>query len=167
MTVTRTRPAPVLPASLSMFDPVYVADDETGRPDYLDFADQVGIILAGEPGAGKSVGLANIVAHGALAFTDCRLTLIDGALVELGIWRDCAHEFVGPDINHAIAVIEKQQQEITDCSSRATANRSTSPSLTSSPTTRPRSGPRPNGRSSTTPCGTAWRGAASAPAGTS
>jgi DNA segregation ATPase FtsK/SpoIIIE, S-DNA-T family len=115
VTVTRTRPFPALPASLSMFDPVYVAGDETGHPVYLDFADQVGIILAGEPGAGKSVGLANIVAHGALSYQDCRLTLIDGALVELGIWRDCADEFVGPDINHAIAVIEKQQQEITDC----------------------------------------------------
>ena len=88
MTDTRTRPLPaILPASLSMFDPVYVAGDEIGRPVHLDFADQVGIILAGEPGSGKSVGLANIVAHGALSFADCRLTLIDGALVELGIWR--------------------------------------------------------------------------------
>jgi S-DNA-T family DNA segregation ATPase FtsK/SpoIIIE len=112
MTITRIRPAP---APLSMFDPVYVADDETGRPVHLDFADQVGIILAGEPGSGKSVGLGNIVVHGALAFTDCRLTLIDGALVELGIFRACADEFVGPDINHAIAVLEKQQQAITDC----------------------------------------------------
>ena len=116
MTDTRTRPLPALPAApLSMFDPVFVGIDEFGRPVYLDFSDQVGIILAGEPGSGKSVGLANIVAHGALAFTDCRLTLMDGALVELGIWRGCADEFVGPDINHAIAVIEKQQQEITDC----------------------------------------------------
>ena len=55
-----------------------------------------------------------IVAHGALSL-DCRLTLMDGALVELGIWRACADEFVGPDINHAISVLEKQQQEITDC----------------------------------------------------
>ena len=116
MTGTRTRPLSVLPpAPVSMFEPVYVAQDEIGRPVYLDFSDQVGIILAGEPGAGKSVALANIVAHGALAFTDCRLTLMDGALVELGIWRACADEFVGPDINHAIAVLEKQQQEITDC----------------------------------------------------
>ncbi len=112
--MTRTRP-PALAAPLSMFDPVYVADDETGRPACLDFSDQVGIILAGEPGAGKSVGLANIVAHGALSYRDCRLTLIDGALVELGIWRECADEFIGPDINHAIAVIEAQQQAITDC----------------------------------------------------
>ena len=98
-----------------MFDAVYVGHDEFGRPVFLDFADQVGIILAGEPGAGKSVALANIVAHGALSFLDCRLTLIDGAVVELGIWRSCADEFVGPDINHAISVIEKQQQAITDC----------------------------------------------------
>lgn len=105
---------PVAPRPVSMFDPVYVADDETGRPVHLDFSDQVGIILAGEPGSGKSVGLANIAAHAALSL-DCRLTLIDGALVELGIWRACADEFVGPDIDHAIAVIERQEQEITAC----------------------------------------------------
>jgi DNA segregation ATPase FtsK/SpoIIIE, S-DNA-T family len=113
--LARVRPAPPPPAPPSMFDPVYVADDETGRPVHLDFADQVGIIVAGEPGAGKSVALANITAHGALSYADCRLTLIDGALVELGIWEACADEFVGPDINHAIAVIERQQREITDC----------------------------------------------------
>jgi len=116
MTDTRTRPLPAPPpAALSMFDPVYVGVDEYGRPVYLDFSDQVGIVLAGEPGSGKSVGLANIVAHGALAHADCRLTLIDGALVELGIWQGCADEFVGPDINHAISVLERQQQQITDC----------------------------------------------------
>jgi S-DNA-T family DNA segregation ATPase FtsK/SpoIIIE len=115
MTAARARRSLALPGPVSMFDPVYVADDETGMPVYLDFADQVGIILAGEPGSGKSVGLANIVAPAALAFTDCRLTLIDGALVELGIFRACADEFVGPDINHAISVLEKQQQEITEC----------------------------------------------------
>jgi S-DNA-T family DNA segregation ATPase FtsK/SpoIIIE len=113
--MTRARLPAALPAPLSMFDPVYVAGDETGRPVCLDFADQVGIILAGEPGAGKSVGLANIVAHGALSYPGCRLTLIDGALVELGIWRSCADEFVGPDINHAISVVEAQQKAITEC----------------------------------------------------
>lgn len=40
---------------------------------------------------------------------------MDGVIVELGIWRHCADEFVGPDISHAIAVLEKQQQEITNC----------------------------------------------------
>ncbi|HEY1618731.1 MAG TPA: hypothetical protein VGG25_14005, partial [Streptosporangiaceae bacterium] len=109
---TRARHSVSLP--LSMFDPVFAGIDETGRPVHLDFADQVGIILAGEPGAGKSVGLANVVAHGALS-SDCRLTLMDGALVELGVWRACADTFVGPDINQAIAVVERQQQEITAC----------------------------------------------------
>jgi S-DNA-T family DNA segregation ATPase FtsK/SpoIIIE len=113
--MTRTQPLPALPAPLSMFDPVYVGLDEYGRPVFLDLADQIGIIMAGEPGSGKSVGLGNITAHAALSYADCRLTLMDGALVELGIWRSCADEFVGPDINHAIAVLEKQQQEITGC----------------------------------------------------
>jgi S-DNA-T family DNA segregation ATPase FtsK/SpoIIIE len=115
MTMTRTRPAPAIPpASLSMFDPVFAALDERGRPVYLDFSDQIGIILAGEPGSGKSVGQSNIVAHAALSL-DCRLTLMDGALVELGAWRSCADEFVGPDLAEAIEVLERQQQEITDC----------------------------------------------------
>lgn len=112
MFTARARRSPSLP--LSMWDPVFAGIDENGKPVHLDFADQVGIILGGEPGAGKSVGLANVVAHGALS-ADCRLTLMDGALVELGAWRACADTFVGPDINQAIAVVERQQQEITDC----------------------------------------------------
>ena len=57
MTVARARTAPALPAApLSMFDPVYVALDELGQAACLDFADQVGIILAGEPGAGQVRG---------------------------------------------------------------------------------------------------------------
>lgn len=115
MTMTRTRPAPAVPpAPLSMFDPVFVALDERGRPVRLDFSDQIGITIAGEPGSGKSVGQSNIVAHAALSL-DCRLILMDGALVELGAWRSCADEFVGPDLGQAITVLERQQQEITDC----------------------------------------------------
>src|SRR5690348_15850637 len=104
MAATRTRTAPLLPgAPQSMIDPVFAGLDETGRPVYLDFADHMGIVLAGEPGAGKSVGLTNIVALGALSFSDCRLILIVGALVELGAWRSCAETFVGPDIGQATA----------------------------------------------------------------
>jgi DNA segregation ATPase FtsK/SpoIIIE, S-DNA-T family len=113
--MTRTRPVPALPgAPLSMFDPVFVAADEIGRAVHLDFADHMGILLAGEPGSGKSVGLSNIVAHGALSYSDCRLILLDGALVELGAWRSCADVFVGPDINQAIAVLEAEQRVIND-----------------------------------------------------
>jgi S-DNA-T family DNA segregation ATPase FtsK/SpoIIIE len=77
-------------------------------------ADSNGILLAGEPGAGKSVGLSNIVAHGALCYQDCRLILIDGGMVELGAWRSCAEVFIGPDIEAAIAVLEQQQKDISD-----------------------------------------------------
>jgi S-DNA-T family DNA segregation ATPase FtsK/SpoIIIE len=110
MTTALARPAGF---PLSMFDPVYAGIDETGKPVNLDFADHMGILLAGEPGAGKSVGLSNIVAHGALSH-DCRLIFMDGALVELGAWRSCADVFVGPDINAAIAVLEQEQQVIND-----------------------------------------------------
>jgi S-DNA-T family DNA segregation ATPase FtsK/SpoIIIE len=96
---------------LSMFDPVHSGMDETGSTVHLDFADHMGILLAGEPGAGKSVALGNIVAHGALS-GDCRLILIDGALVELGPWRSCADVFIGPDLDAAISVLEAEQQEI-------------------------------------------------------
>ena len=40
---------------------------------------------------------------------------MDGAIVELGMWRDCSDQFVGPDIDQAISVVERQQQEITEC----------------------------------------------------
>ena len=115
MAATRTRTPAAPPGGLlSMFDPVFVAQDETRRPVYLDFADSNGILIAGEPGAGKSVGLSNIVAHGALSWRDCRLVLIDGAMVELGAWRSCADTFVGPDIDKAIFVLEEQQKVIND-----------------------------------------------------
>lgn len=110
MTAARARAARF---PLSMFDPVYAGIDETGRPVYLDFADYMGILLAGEPGAGKSVALGNIVAHGALS-ADCRLILIDGSLVELGAWRSCADVFVGPDIGQATAVLEEEQRIINE-----------------------------------------------------
>jgi S-DNA-T family DNA segregation ATPase FtsK/SpoIIIE len=56
------------------------------------------MLIGGEPGGGKSVALQLIVAHGALS-PDCRLILIDGKRVELGLWRDCADRFIGPSID--------------------------------------------------------------------
>ena len=47
------------------------------------------MLIGGEPGGGKSVALQLIVAHGALS-PDCRLILVDGKRVELGLWRGCA-----------------------------------------------------------------------------
>ena len=63
------------------------------------------------PAAGKSGALNLIVGHAALS-TDCRLVLVDGKQVELGAWRDCADEFVGPDIDQANKVLAGLRPEM-------------------------------------------------------
>ena len=65
-------------------------------------------MIGGEPGAGKSAVLNNVVAWAALSL-DCRLCLIDGKQVELGQWETCADVFVGPDITRAIATLRRLQ----------------------------------------------------------
>src|SRR5262249_47626145 len=99
MTATDTRPLPPVPTfPFSMFDPVHLGRDEYGEPVYVNLAER-NILLGGEPGAGKSSGLNLIVAHGALSH-DCKLILVDGKQVELGLWRACAGEFIRPSIHH-------------------------------------------------------------------
>lgn len=93
--------------TLSMFDPVYLGIDEAGEPVYLPMMYN-NLLVGGVPGAGKSVALSLIVAHAALSL-DCRLCLIDGKQVELGLWRDVADVFVGPDLDAAIATLRRVQ----------------------------------------------------------
>ena len=101
MTATDTRPLPPVPTfPFSMFDPVHLGRDEYGQPVYVDLAER-NMLLGGEPGAGKSSGLNLIIAHGALS-CDCKLILVDGKQVELGMWRACADGFIGPSIKDAI-----------------------------------------------------------------
>lgn len=69
------------------------------------------MLIAGEPGAGKSVGLNNVVAHAALSL-DADLWLFDGKLVELGLWRSCAERFVGNDLDHALGVLAELTAEM-------------------------------------------------------
>jgi DNA segregation ATPase FtsK/SpoIIIE, S-DNA-T family len=93
--------------TLSMFDPVYLGIDEAGTPVYLPMMYN-NLLLGGVPGSGKSATISLIVAHAALSL-DCRLCLIDGKQVELGLWKDVADVFVGPDIDHAIATLRRLQ----------------------------------------------------------
>ncbi|HET8662578.1 MAG TPA: FtsK/SpoIIIE domain-containing protein [Micromonosporaceae bacterium] len=90
---------------LSMFDPMFIGIDELGQPVYLHTVYH-NLLVAGEPGGGKSGFLNNTVGHAALA-DNTRLVLLDGKLVELGPWMDIADEFVGPDLDHAIAVLRR------------------------------------------------------------
>lgn len=101
------RRRPVGPNRYSIYSPAVLGIDEDGCASELVLMYR-NMLLAGEPGSGKSGGLNNLVAHGALS-NDCRLWLLDGKRVELGLWRDCAEVFVGPDLTEAIEVLVKLQ----------------------------------------------------------
>jgi DNA segregation ATPase FtsK/SpoIIIE, S-DNA-T family len=107
--MTRTHPAgpPAVPLgpALSMFDPIYLGIDEYGAPVYLELVYR-NLLAGGEPGGGKS-GLLNVIAAHAALSTDARLVLFDGKLVELGMWRHVADEFVTANIRHAIDTLRR------------------------------------------------------------
>jgi S-DNA-T family DNA segregation ATPase FtsK/SpoIIIE len=109
-TITTTAAVPVFP--LSIFDPVHLGIDENGEQVHVDLAER-NMLLGGEPGGGKSNALNLIVAHGALSH-DCKLILVDGKQVELGMWRFCADKFIGPSIKDAIAAFTEFQQIMND-----------------------------------------------------
>ena len=97
-------------AKRSIWDPVHLGLDETGRDVHVTLAER-NMLIGGEPGSGKSVALQLIVAHGALS-PDCALILVDGKRVELGLWRDCAERFIGPSIDDAIDTLKWLQSQI-------------------------------------------------------
>ena len=92
---------------LSIFDPIFLGIDEFGAPVYLDLVYR-NLLAGGEPGGGKSGLLNTIAAHAALS-VDARLVLFDGKLVELGMWRHVADEFVTANIRHAIDTLRRLQ----------------------------------------------------------
>ena len=100
MTATLTTPAAVPVFPLSIYQPVHVGKDEFGEQAHVELAER-NLLIGGEPGGGKSSAINLITAHGALS-GDCRLVLIDGKQVELGLWRDCADRFVGPSMDDAL-----------------------------------------------------------------
>src|SRR5436305_12567429 len=106
MTATDTIPV----APLSIWQPMHLGSDELGRHVEAALAERH-MLIGGEPGGGKSVALQRIVAHGALS-PDCRLILIDGKRVELGLWRECAERFIGPSIDEAIDTLHWLQSQI-------------------------------------------------------
>jgi S-DNA-T family DNA segregation ATPase FtsK/SpoIIIE len=97
---------PLGPA-LSIFDPVFIGVDEFGMPVSVSLIER-NMLVAGEPGSGKSGLLNVVVGHGALSL-DCRLCLFDGKRVELGQWRACADVFVGPSLEQALSVLRRLQ----------------------------------------------------------
>jgi len=107
-----TAPATVPVFPLSMFGPVHLGIDENGEAVYVYLGER-NMLLGGEPGGGKSNALNLIVAHGALSH-DCKLILIDGKQVELGPWRFCADQFIGPSMADALDCARQLQQIMND-----------------------------------------------------
>ena len=97
-------------SGLSIFDPMFLGLDENGFHVRVELAYH-NLLVAGEPGAGKSVLLQNILGH-ASQCTDAQLWLFDGKRLELGMWTPVADVFVGPNLEHAIIALRWLQAEI-------------------------------------------------------
>lgn len=97
-------------AQLSLWDPIPVGVDEDGA-DVAVLLPERNVLLGGEPGAGKSGGLAIFVATAALD-PAVRLWLLDGKIVELAGWAGCAERSVGVDVSEAIEVLSRLRDEM-------------------------------------------------------
>ncbi len=105
-TTSTTRHGPV--SGLSIYLPIYLGTQQGGAPAEVGLMYR-NMLLAGEPGSGKSVALNNIVAHAALC-PDVELVLIDGKLVELLPWAPVADTFVGNDPLTCLATLQRVQR---------------------------------------------------------
>jgi hypothetical protein len=94
----------------SLWEVIPVGLDENGRPAAIGLPER-NVLVGGEPGAGKSVFLSVLVAAAALD-PGATLTLLDGKMVELAAWRECATNTIGPSIPDAIEVLGAIQTEM-------------------------------------------------------
>lgn len=97
-------------SSVSIWDPIPVGVDELGEVVTISLPER-NVLVAGEPGSGKSVSTSMLVAAAALD-PGCDLYLFDGKQVELSVWAPCASVFVGPSHAQAISTLETLQREM-------------------------------------------------------
>jgi FtsK/SpoIIIE family len=97
-------------ARCSLWQPVPVGVDEDGHSVTITLPEHH-VLLGGESGAGKSGGLALLLAAAALD-PNVQLILFDGKLVELACWAGIADGSVGPDLAEAVAVLQEVQAEL-------------------------------------------------------
>ena len=98
------------PAGRSLWSPIPLGRDEQGSLVTVALPEH-NLLIGGEPGAGKSVAMANLVAAAALD-PSVTLTLLDGKQVELAMWEPCASCFVGPEQDLAVEVLEHLSVEM-------------------------------------------------------
>jgi hypothetical protein len=109
-------PAPAWPwlemPTTSLWKPIPVGVDETGQEVTVTLAEH-NLLLGGEPGAGKSVALSQLVAAAALD-PYAGLWLLDGKVVELAAWQPGATGSAATDIVEAIAVLRHVAEVMDD-----------------------------------------------------
>jgi hypothetical protein len=96
----------------SLWHPVPVGVDEDGQLVEVTLFEH-NLLVGGEPGAGKSVAICQLVAAAALD-PFATLWLLDGKVVELAAWRRCAQGFAGADISDATLLLLRVQQVMDD-----------------------------------------------------
>jgi hypothetical protein len=94
----------------SLWQPIPIGVDENGYWVTITLPERH-VLLGGEPGAGKSGGLALLLAAAALD-PSVKLVLLDGKLVELACWAGLADRSVGPELHEAVAVLAEVQAEL-------------------------------------------------------
>jgi DNA segregation ATPase FtsK/SpoIIIE-like protein len=93
--------------ALSLWEPTPMGVDDQGDIVLMRLVER-NVLVGGEPGAGKSVALALLVA--AAALDPCaRVWLLDGKLVELAGWAPVAERLVGPDGGAALELLRELQ----------------------------------------------------------
>ena len=100
------------PRTYSIYDPVPLGIDEDGNPVHVTLMYR-NLLVGGEPGSGKSSLLNTIIAHTVFC-PDARLVLIDGKVVEFGLWREAAQVFVGNNPTDALTALRNLQQVMND-----------------------------------------------------
>jgi hypothetical protein len=96
----------------SLWHPVPVGVDEDGQLVAVTLFEH-NLLVGGEPGAGKSVAISQLVAAAALD-PFATLWLLDGKVVELAAWRRCARGFAGADITEATMLLLRVRQVMDD-----------------------------------------------------
>ncbi len=94
----------------TLWAPVPVGVGENGNVVEMALPEH-NLLLGGEPGAGKSAALSQLVAAAALD-PHSYLWLLDGKLVELAVWRDAANATIGVDVDEAIDLLREVQRRM-------------------------------------------------------
>ena len=91
--------------TVSAWDPISVGVDRDGNRVSISLIER-NLLIGGEPGSGKSVLLNVLIAYLSRC-SDVKLYLVDAKFVELRNWSQIASGFVGPNIDDAIAQLQR------------------------------------------------------------